>query len=231
MAENTTFINHFLELFYPRLCVVCGEKLISGERFICLKCLLHMPRTNFHTEPENLMEMLFYGRIHIERAAAFFEFKKGSPYQKILHGLKYKGMKKLGEFIGKQFAIELKDSDFIQEVDLIMPVPLHPKRERKRGYNQSYHLAKGLSEILNIPVENHVLRRKLYSVTQTKKTRYERWENVEDIFELANPEVLNRKHILLVDDVITTGSTLEACAQCILSRCNAKVSIATIAIA
>ena len=231
MTNKNIFINSLLELFYPRLCLVCGQKLIAGESFICMTCLLHLPRTNYHTEPDNIMEKLFYGRINIERATSLFEFKKGSPYQKILHHLKYKGMKELGEFMGMQFALELTGSDFIKPIDLICPVPLHPKKERKRGYNQSYHLAKGLSDILNIPIENQSLRRKMHSTTQTKKTRFERWENVEGIFEITNPTAFEGKHVLLIDDVITTGATLEACASAILKNCQAKISILTLAIA
>lgn len=231
LLQPSTYFNALLELFYPRLCCVCGQKLISSEQFVCLQCLFHLPRTNYHNSPENRMEMLFYGRIKIERAAAYFEFKKGSPYQKILHQLKYKGMKELGEFMGAQFASQLIDTIFIQPVDLICPVPLHPRKERKRGYNQSYHLAKGLSSQLNLPIENGALIRKKFSSTQTKKNRYERWKNVEDIFEVKNPNAFEGKHVLLVDDVVTTGATLEACAQTILNLCKARISILTLAIA
>lgn len=231
MPVQNNYLNAFLELFYPRLCFVCGEKLISSETHICMKCLLHMPRTNYHIEVGNPMEKLFYGRIHIERATALMEFKKGSPYQKILHQLKYRGMKELGEMMGRQLAYEIKDSDFINPIDLICPIPLHPKKQRKRGYNQSDHFAKGLSKVLDIPVDNQTVRRKIFTSTQTKKNRFERWTNVEGIFELVHPEAFENKHILLVDDVVTTGATLEACAQSILSGCDAKISIATLAIA
>ncbi|MGQ7871414.1 ComF family protein [Sunxiuqinia sp. sy24] len=231
MSNISNYVHAFLELFYPRLCLVCGEKLITMEKYLCLKCLLHLPRTNFHDEPENAMEQLFYGRVPIQRATAYFDFKKGSPYQKILHQLKYRGMKELGEYMGAQYALELQNSEFIGAVDLICPVPLHPKKERKRGYNQSYHLAKGLSDKLGIPIEREALIRRKFSSTQTKKGRYERWENVEDIFELHQPEAFAGKHVLLIDDVVTTGATLEACAATILQNCPAKISILTLAIA
>ena len=231
MAENNLYLQALLELFYPRICVVCGQKLISGENYVCLKCLLHLPRTNFQHEPGNPMEMLFYGRVRIERASAWFEFKKGSPYQQILHQLKYKGQKELGEVMGSQFGRELANTDFVRSIDVICPVPLHPKKLRKRGYNQSYHVAKGLSDVLNIDVDHQNLRRKVHTATQTKRSRYERWENVEGIFEIANPGLFEGKHLLLVDDVVTTGSTLEACAQSIINSCQAKVSLATLAIA
>lgn len=231
MPKRFSHLNAFLELFYPRLCTVCGQKLISTENYICMRCMLHLPRTNFHTEPENLLERIFYGRVRIERATAYFEFRKGSEYQKILHHLKYKGQKELGEFMGVRFAREIQNSDFIQDIDTLCPVPLHPKRERKRGYNQSYHVAKGLADTLNIPIDNHSLIRKKFSTTQTKKNRYERWENVEDIFELKTPKMLEGKHILLIDDVVTTGATLEACANTIQKGCDCKISILTLAIA
>ena len=231
MPMKYEYVNAFLELFYPRLCFVCGQKLIASETHICMKCLLHMPRTNYHNELENPMEKLFYGRIQIERATALMEFKKGSPYQKILHQLKYRGIKELGEIMGHQLAHEIKGSEFIQPVDLICPVPLHPRKERKRGYNQSYYFAKGISEMLKIPIDSQSVRRRVFTSTQTKKSRFERWTNVEGIFELIHPARLASKHILLVDDVVTTGATLEACAQSILSQCDAKISVATMAIA
>lgn len=231
MLNRSNFLNAFLELFYPRLCLVCSDKLIATETYLCLKCQLHLPRTNFHTEPDNPMEQLFYGRLPIERACAYFDFKKGSPYQKVLHQLKYRGLKQLGEYMGAQFALEIQDTKWIQSVDLLCPVPLHPRKERQRGYNQSYHLAKGLSEKLGIPVEREALIRRKFSSTQTKKGRYERWENVGTIFELRHPERVEGKHLLLVDDVVTTGATLEACGATILRDCSAKISILTLAIA
>ncbi|MGQ8337348.1 ComF family protein [Sunxiuqinia sp. A32] len=226
-----TTLQHFSELFFPRVCVVCGNKLVSQEEFICLNCQLHLPRTNFHNQTDNPMEQLFYGRGRVERATAFFEFQKGSDYQKILHHLKYRGMDKLGEYIGKLFASNLQGSKFVNDLNLILPVPLHPKKERKRGYNQSYHLSLGLSNSLGIPIDNSSLKRIVNTKTQTRKNRYERWRNVEGIFELVNPSELEDKHILLVDDVVTTGATLEACISAIHKKCDAKISLLTLAIA
>jgi len=177
------------------------------------------------------MEQLFFGRVPIERACALFEFKKGSNYQHILHELKYRGQKKLGEYTGKLLATSLKQDEIINSADFICPVPLHPKKERKRGYNQSYHIALGLSNILGIPVDNTNLYRNTHTSTQTRKSRWERWKNVEAIFEIRDPQKLNGKHIILVDDVVTTGATLEACAVAILSQCDARISVLTLAIA
>ncbi len=220
---------YLTELLFPRLCAVCGDKLIEQERWICLHCLHHIPRTNFHLTEENPVAQLFYGRVQIEQATSFFYFSKGSKYQNLVHDLKYKGMKELGEEMGKQFGIDLLKSPEFSSVDLICPVPLHPKKERKRGYNQSWWIASGIAQLLNKPISADNLKRSIFTETQTKKTRFERWQNVEGIFELTNPEAFNGMHILLVDDVVTTGSTLEACAQAIQSKSSARISIATLA--
>lgn len=224
-------LQHFLELLFPRICVVCGCKLIRDERHICLSCVLHMPRTTHHRQAENPMEQLFYGRVPVERACAYFEFRKGSNYQKILHQLKYRGLKEIGELMGERFGCELRQAGEFEDIDLICPVPLHPKKERKRGYNQSYHIALGLSKAFQVPVDTTNLKRVVFTATQTRKSRFERWQNVDGIFEVADPKQLEGKHLVLVDDVVTTGSTLEACAHSIHKSCKAKVSILTLAIA
>jgi ComF family protein len=222
---------YLTELLFPRLCVVCGDKLIEQENWICLHCLHHIPRTNFHLEPDNRVSQLFYGRVEIEYATSFFYFSKGSKYQSLLHNLKYKGMKELGEEIGKHFGIDLMQSPQFSSVDVICPVPLHPQKEKKRGYNQSWWIASGIARQMQKELSDDNLKRLTATETQTRKNRFERWQNVEGIFELFHPEKFSGKHILLVDDVVTTGSTLEACAQAILSKTNAKVSIATLATA
>ncbi len=224
-------LNCFSELFFPRICVVCNNRLYSQEKFVCLSCQYQFPKTNFHLQSGNQMEQLFYGRTMIERASAFFEFQKGSNYQKILHQLKYKGMKELGEHIGMLYGIELKGSDFINSIDLILPVPLHPKKEQKRGYNQSYHLAIGLGNSLKIPMRNDILKRIVNTNTQTKRNRFERWQNVDGIFAVQNPDLLKNKHVLLVDDVVTTGATFEACVSAIKKIHETKISLLTLAIA
>jgi ComF family protein len=222
---------YLTELIFPRLCVTCGDKLIEQEQSICLHCLHHIPRTNFHLEPENRVAQLFYGRVKIEFATSFFYFSKGSKYQSLLHNLKYKGMKELGTEIGKHFGIDLLQSDDFSSVDLICPVPLHPQKEKKRGYNQSWWIASGIASQMQKTLSADNLKRVTATETQTRKNRFERWQNVEGIFELNDPEAFSGKHILLVDDVVTTGSTLEACAQAILSKTDARVSIATLATA
>ncbi len=228
---KTSILFYLTELLFPRLCVTCGDKLIEQENFICLHCLHHIPRTNFHLLPENPVAQLFYGRVQIEQATAFFTFSKGSDYQKLLHSLKYRGLKEIGEEIGKQFGIDLIQSEAFSSVDVICPVPLHPEKEKKRGYNQSWWIASGMARQMNKELSADNLQRITATETQTRKNRFERWQNVEGIFELLDPEKFEGKHILLVDDVVTTGSTLEASAQAILSKTNARVSIATLAFA
>lgn len=224
-------LNYLTELLFPRLCVVCGDKLIEQEEWICLHCLHHIPRTNFHLNHDNPVAQLFYGRVNIENATSYFYFSKGSKYQTLLHDLKYKGMKELGEEIGKHFAIDLQQSPEFRSVDIICPVPLHPSKEKKRGYNQSWWIASGIAKQMNKELSSDNLHRITATETQTRKSRFARWQNVEGIFELSNPEAFAEKHILLIDDVVTTGATLEACAAAILSTTNAKVSIATLATA
>ncbi|MFV0375729.1 MAG: ComF family protein [Mangrovibacterium sp.] len=221
----------FGELLFPRYCVVCRDKLIQTEQYICLKCLLHLPRTNHIGEKNNPMEQLFYGRVPIERACAFMEFKKGSDYQHLLHELKYRRQKELGEVLGLKFGAALKSDGQICSADFICPVPLHPKKERQRGYNQSFYLAKGLSQALGIPVNSGNIYRDIHTSTQTRKSRWERWQNVEGIFAVRQPELFAGKHLILVDDVITTGATMEACVTAVLEQCEAKISVLTLAIA
>jgi len=220
-------VSHFFNLLFPQVCVACGDALQKNEEYICLKCLYHLPKTNFHNISENEMEQRFWGKAPIERATAFFHFNKESSVQKILHQLKYKGNKEIGELFGKQLGIELN----YQDVDVIVPVPLHAKKLRKRGYNQSEWIAKGIAQKWNKPLDVDNLYRAIENPTQTKKGLYERWENVNDIFKLKNSAAFQNKHVLLVDDVMTTGATIEACAKAILQSENAKVSVVTLAIA
>lgn len=218
----------FEQLFFPELCITCGDKLLNQEKFICLRCLHDIPRTRFYDQPENKVIQLFWGRVKTEYASSFFFYRKGSRYQKLIHHLKYKGLKELGYETGRLFGSELAESSTFPAVDLIVPVPLHPKKFKKRGYNQSEWIAMGIGNVLNIPVCGDNLRRLVFTSTQTRKTRFERWENVEGIFELFHPQLLANKHILLVDDVVTTGSTLEACAAAIQKAPDVKVSIVTL---
>jgi ComF family protein len=230
MKTIIKYIADFFGLFFPELCVVCNRHLIVQEKLICTKCLYELPKTNFHNELENPVAELFWGRAKIEFATAYFYFNKGSQYQGMMHQFKYHGKKEIGFVLGKTFGLQLKESPF-KDIDIIIPVPLHPKKQKKRGYNQSDWIAMGLAHSLTKVADIENLIRSVATTTQTRKSRFERWQNVENIFILKDPSKIEGKHILLVDDVVTTGSTLEACANVILEIKNTKVSIAALAVA
>ncbi len=219
----------FIDLLYPRVCMACGNSLFSKEKLICTSCIYKLPKTNFHKEKENPLSKIFWGRINIESVSAYYLFKKGSKVQHLLHQFKYKGNKEIGTFIGELYGRELLQSEYFNTVEVIIPVPLHKKKERKRGFNQSEYFAKGLSLGMKNEINTKTLLREKMSETQTKKTRFKRWENVSNIFLLKNPENLEGKHILLVDDVITTGSTIEACVEALQQIPDIKISVAAIA--
>lgn len=220
-----------LDLFFPALCVACGNRLVTQEKFMCIGCWHDLPVTNFHFNNDNKVARLFWGRVKIENATAFFAYNKGSNYQHLIHFIKYKGLKELGFETGRRFGIALSASPCFNSLDVIVPVPLHPKKQKIRGYNQSEWIANGMSGPMKKEVSVNNLQRNLHTSTQTRKTRYERWENVDSIFEAARPDEFAGKHILLIDDVVTTGSTLESCAFQLLKIENVKVSIATLAYA
>jgi ComF family protein len=220
----------FISLLYPNLCASCNAPLFRGEREVCTRCRSALPYTRFHNEKDNAVAQLFWGRTTVENATAYFVFRKGSRFQKILHKIKYRNNQNLGVEIGRWFGHELSGTDF-SNVDIIVPLPLHPKKLQKRGYNQSELIARGISEIMQKPIDTSIVRRIIENPTQTKKGRYERWSNVEGIFELANKDKVTGKHILIVDDVVTTGSTLEACVSAVLKATDVKVSVAVLAMA
>jgi len=226
-----TIFEDFINLFFPLTCASCGNNLLKNEKAICTHCLYHIPKTNYHFEKDNPISKLFWGRVNIENATAFYFFQKGSKFQKLIHYLKYKGHKEIGYELGKIFGFELVASSLFNMIDLIIPVPLHPRKEKKRGFNQSEVIAKGISESMRKPVMVNLLYRTVEAETQTRKSRFERWKNVEEIFQVGNYGAIKNKHILLVDDVVTTGSTLESCAIELLKAENTKVSVATIAVA
>lgn len=220
-----------LNLIYPNLCLVCGESLVRGERQICMHCIHSIPKTNFHLETDNTVEKRFWGKVPIYRATSFFYFYKGSPFQKVLHELKYRGNKEAGIVVAKYAAADILADPGFATIDIIIPVPLHPKKLAKRGYNQSECIAFGLSEVLGKPVDTKTLIRIRENTTQTRKSVFERYRNTEGIFHLNNKKTFEKKHVLLVDDVLTTGSTLEACMVALMETDYIKISIFTLAIA
>ncbi|SHF10103.1 comF family protein [Mariniphaga anaerophila] len=231
MNTLTHILNDLSDLFYPQLCITCNERLISQEKYICMKCWFDLPVSNFHTDEENKVAQLFWGRVHVEQATSFFHYRKGSRYQKLIHFIKYKGMKELGQETGKKFGDILAEDGNFNRVNVIVPVPLHPKKQKKRGFNQSEWIARGIAEVMHKPISADNLFRKVFTATQTRKNRFERWQNVDGIFGVKKTELFENQHILLIDDVVTTGSTLEACAFELLKIKATKVSIATLAFA
>ncbi len=223
-------LNDLLELFYPPLCVTCGRRLVSQERYICLHCLHDLPRTNYHLDTGNKVAQLFWGRTRVELATSWLYFRKGSRYQKLVHYLKYKGLPEIGDEMGRLFGADLTGSPF-GDAQVVVPVPLHPRKLKERGYNQSERIAAGIASALQIPLSADNLVRDKFTPTQTRKNRFERWQNVEGIFRVDRPEEFAGRHMLVVDDVITTGSTLEAAVVALLEAGAGKVSIATLACA
>jgi ComF family protein len=224
------YITGLVGLFFPKGCASCDRNLVENEFFLCTQCLWELPKTNFHLNVDNEIAQNFWGRIPLENATAHYFFQKGGHVQKLLHKLKYKGQKEIGIELGKLIGFDLKGTSF-SAVDLVIPVPLHKSKLRKRGYNQSECLAAGISGVLEVPVNVGNLTRTVANPTQTKKHRYERWQNVEGIFSVKDPGFFENKHVLLVDDVITTGATLEACVQALQSEVNVRVSVVTAAMA
>ena len=221
-----SFWHRLLDLISPRLCVVCGQRLTVSEDVICTKCNLHLPRTDFHQDPyENEMAKLFWHQIPVERATALLYYESHAETANILYELKYKGHPEVGEVMGRLMAKELQPSGFFDGIDGIVPIPLAKKRQRQRGYNQSLEIARGISEITGLPIYNKVVRRKAFEGSQTNKGRWERNENVEGVFELKDASAIQGKHLLMVDDVVTTGATVIACVQELCKAGNVKVSV------
>ena len=228
--KNKT-LNNLLSFFYPRLCVGCGDALQQNEEHLCLNCMMHLPETNFHKEADNPLTNIFAGRVRVQEVAALLFYKKGTSAQHILHALKYKGQKELGAYLGEYYGKLLIQQPRFQQIDYIIPIPLHPKKQRKRGYNQSEWIAKGLSKGMGKPYRTDVLSRAQFTETQTKKSRFSRWVNVKEVFVANETDDIRGKHLLLCDDVLTTGATMEAAIQQLQTIPDITVSVVTLATA
>jgi ComF family protein len=225
------WIDDFVGLIFPRICSGCGNSLWKHEKVVCDSCMYHLPRTNFHLSCDNPVSRIFWGRVDILNAASFLLFNKGSKVQHLVHALKYKGRKDIGIFLGEEYGRDLKNCRYFSDSTLIIPVPLHKKKYLKRGYNQSEQFATGLSREMGIPCTCQYLFRKNSSETQTRKSRFMRWQNVNEIFEVREPGKITGSQILLVDDVVTTGATLESCVNALSVIPGVKICLATIAYA
>lgn len=225
------WIESFLSILFPRYCIVCSTILGKGEECLCISCNIGLPRTNYHLEKDNFMEKLLWGRVPLEHATSYLFYYRGSDYRKIIHRLKYNGQEEVGRLMGAQLTTEIIGSGFFDSIDIIIPVPLHRKRLHQRGYNQSEIIARGISEITGIAVDNSLVTRKRNTGTQTQQTVFNRSENMEDAFIFSGKEEIINKHILLVDDVLTTGATIAACSKALEKAGCKRISVITLAIA
>lgn len=224
-------LNHIINLFFPRVCAACGNILLEGENDVCTTCRFLLPKTGYEMNPNNPLAQMFYGQMPFNAVMAEFFFSKTGKVQHLIHGLKYHHCRENGIFLGEEIGKSLLKAPDYQGISYIIPIPLHPKKEKIRGYNQSHVIAEGISEVMNIPIAEQCLVRSVFTDTQTKKSREERWQNVKDIFELKNPQKLQGKHVLLVDDVLTTGATLMSAGKALMQVEGIKISVATVACA
>ena len=223
------WITRILDFISPRLCVVCGHRLAPTERSLCGVCLFHLPRTDFHQKPlDNPMAQLFWGLAPIEKAAALFYYHPHSETAQLVYRLKYNNRPDIGEDMGRVMACEFQATDFFSDIDVLLPVPLASKRLRQRGYNQSEQLAIGISDITHLPIVSKALRRKHFQQSQTTLNRWQRQENVTDTFQLKEEHLLQGKHVLLIDDICTTGATLIACANALKTIEGIRISVLTL---
>jgi len=226
-----SFIDDFISLLYPRVCAACGNSLFKNEEVVCTFCLYHLPKTNYHLMDDSPLDKVFWGRAQLAHTAALYNFQKKGKVQHLIHQLKYKGRMDVGVYMGKILGADLVKTEAFQDITKVVPVPLHPAKQRKRGYNQSEQIAIGLAKAMNIEMDATSFVRTFNTETQTRKSRFARWENVKEIFKVMAPEELANRHILLVDDVITTGATLESAAHILLAIEGVKLSVACIGFA
>ena len=219
----------FINLLYPRICHICAAELLKNEELLCTSCLHDLPITSYHLDNENPVKKVFYGRVKINKATALLHFRKKAGVQHLIHDLKYRGHREIGTYLGKWLGTELENTDW-SNIEIIIPVPLHKSRLRQRGYNQVEDFGREIAKFLNAEYMDDVLLKISTTQTQTLKNRLSRWGKIEETLQIKNSEKIKGKHILLVDDLITTGATLEACAHKLLETPDIKISIATMAI-
>ncbi len=224
-------IEGIAHLFYPHICEGCSKQLVTNEQILCISCASLLPETNNYKIPDNETGLRFAGRVPYRYAATYAYFTDDGLLQHLLHRLKYAGKQEIGTYLGKKFGQNLKDAAWINEIDAIIPVPLHPDKLAKRGFNQTMLLGQGMAQSIGIDMMTDVLIRTRNTESQTSKSRSERVENMAGAFRITQKQRIEGKHILLIDDVLTTGATLEACALALMEAKGVAISIATIGIA
>jgi ComF family protein len=229
MKSQTPIFKSLLHLFFPYTCYGCGTDLLAENNLLCIYCQASMPLTHYEFFSSNPIEKIFWGRAEIQAASAHLYFTGGSAVQQSLHLLKYKGKKEIGIYFGQRMGESLVQSRRFNDCEIIVPIPLFAAREKKRGYNQATVIAQGISQQLKIPVFSDAVLRVKKTETQTHKSRIQRWKNMESTFEVRDPQKIKGKHVLLVDDVVTTGASLEACARVLLTVPGLRLSIACLA--
>ncbi len=223
------FIKDIANLFFPKICLSCNTVLTTQEKVICSFCIFELPKANYSDLNDNPVEKIFYGRIKIESATALFLYAKKGNVQKLIHNLKYFGHQEIGVLIGNILGNEMVTSNRFKNIDYIIPVPLHKNRLKSRGYNQVTKFGEQLSNKIKAPYIKGILIRKSAAKTQSKKVRFDRWKNVKDMFSIQDLSAFENMHVLLIDDIITTGATLEACCNELLKIKGIKISIAVMA--
>lgn len=229
ISNLTSYLKDAAHLLFPHHCEGCGTDVLQDEQLLCAECLHQLPETNYFELVGNPIEKMFYGRMKVAYAGAAYYFTKESLVQHLMHQLKYKNNKDVGHYLGRLIGHQLNLSKRFDEVDVLVPLPLNPKREFKRGYNQAAVICEGIAEVWQKPIAKDALVRTIFTETQTHQDRVHRWQNMDGVFAVANKNAIEGKHVLLVDDIVTTGATLEACGAAILQLQDVRLSIATAA--
>ena len=221
-----SFWTRLFDLIAPRFCAVCDNRLAESEQHVCLNCLFELPRTHYAEQPyENPMAQIFWGHFRVEKVAAWFFYQPSSPHSGMIHELKYHRQREIGHFIGRVAAEEMSQQHFFDDIDLLIPIPLTKRRQRQRGYNQSHEIARGISDTTGIPLFDKIVARTRFEKSQTHNTAMERRENVSGVFELLDSDAISGRHVMVVDDVITTGSTMISCCCELQKAADVKISI------
>jgi len=222
-------LHDFTHLFFPHICAGCGTDILPADNLLCASCYLRLPETGFPQTPGNIIERIFYGRLTLQVAGSAFYFTKDSLIQELIAALKYHGKREIGFYLGKLLGKQLSSSQRFNDVDLLLPLPLNVRKQKKRGYNQAEEICKGITAIWSKPINTTAVARNIFTETQTHKDRIGRWQTMKDVFVVEHPSAIEGKHLLLIDDILTTGATIEACGNAILNIPGTKLSVATVA--